>query len=944
MVSRQKVSRLEPQGVLAKFGRCIVGFLVVISLSVIDAHSSVYAQDSTSATFRLAWEPLPALPTAEGQTEQLGLAGPFVGLHNDVLIVAGGANFPHGAPWDEPNPSIPRAGKKIYWDDIFVLSKTQARASSASGQDPANSSNYQWQKSTTRLPSARGYGVALSTSWGVICIGGEAKPFIVDDTGKQTQMIKRFADVFLLQWNPNTKQIDVSETIPTSGEKQIELPDLPTALTAMSGAVIKDVVYVAGGDSGQGATNHFWSLDLSEPTGAPLEWKELPSWPGPPRVLPIAAAQNDGVNDCFYLFSGRETAPGKTSNLLKDCFRYNPVSRQWKRVSDAPRCLMAGTGIGTGVHHVLAFGGDGGSIFERLERLSLSADADSAAEIVKIQSSHPGFNRDVLAYHTVTDTWIELPDLLPEGGSHVTTNVVDWNGTFVIPTGEVRPAVRSANVWQGRITRTPTFGTVNYAVLIVYLGALVLMGAWFSRRMKTTEDFFKAGQRIPWWAAGISIFGTQLSAITFMAIPAKAYATDWRLLIANLMIVAAAPLVVMFFLPFFRRLDVTTAYEYLERRFNRPIRLLASGMFILMQFGRIGIVLLLPSIALSVVTGIDVRSCILTMGVLCILYTVLGGIEAVIWTDVLQVVVLIGGALLCLVLIPNSIEGGWNEMIQLGEDADRFRLLDFRLGWKEPTFFVILFGAFAQNLISYGSDQTVIQRYLTTRDEATARQSIWTAAILAIPASLLFFMMGAALFAFFKTHPGQLDPGLQQADAIFPHYIVNCLPAGVAGLVIAAIFAAAMSSLDSSMNSVAAAVTADFYRGSDSASSRGELWIARCVTVLVGICGTLFAIWMSNQPDIKSLWDAFAEYLGLFGGGLCGLFFLAIFTQRTSAAAALIGLLASALIQFGIRQAGIFNPWLYSATGLVGCFVVGYLAAIALPNRRDLSGLTFKTL
>ena len=916
------------------------GWVLSVSAVLVAAmvsHPLTGAETSKQATVQLSWQQLPDLPPAPNQTSQLGVAGPFVGVHNGALIVAGGANFPDGAPWQRPDAENPRAGKKIYWDDIFVLTN---------GPDtPIN--DLQWHHAAERLPQPMGYGVAISTELGVICIGGESQPFVTDAAGNETQTVERFDGVFVLGWDP------ASETLVTSGrlldkdsaDPSLPLPVLPQPTTALSGALVDNVIYVAGGDSGEGATNSFWALDLDQrhsPEG--FQWQELPSWPGPPRILSIAAAQNDGYEDCLYLFSGRSTVPGSPSQLLTDAYRYSPSKNAWTRLTDSPRCLMAGTGLGIGIHHVLIFGGDDGTIFQRLEQLAITESPDNAEQIAQLQESHPGFNRDILAYHTVTNTWTQLADVLPEGGSHVTTNAVKWNDKLVIPSGEIRPAVRSPHVWQGQITRTSVFGTLNYVVLIVYLASLVLMGVWFSRRMKSTEDFFKAGQRIPWWAAGVSIFGTQLSAITFMAIPAKTYTTDWRLLVANLMIIAAAPFVVYYFLPFFRRLNVTTAYEYLEQRFNRPIRLLASGMFILMQFGRIGIVLLLPSIALSVVTGIDVTGCILTMGVLCILYTVLGGIEAVIWTDVLQVVVLIGGAVLCLILIPNSIAGGWNEMIELGESGNRFRLLDFRWDWKEPTFFVIMFGAFGQNLISYGSDQVVIQRYLTTRDEATARRSIWSAALMAIPASLLFFMIGSALFAYFKTHPDQLDPGLQQVDAIFPHFIVNCLPAGIAGLVIAAVFAAAMSSLDSSMNSVAAAVTADFYRRENNRGTTAELWIARMITVLVGVCGMSFAIWMSRQPDIKSLWDEFAGYLGLFGGGLCGLFLLAIFTQRTSAAAALTGLVVSGVVQVALRNAGAVNPWLYSATGIATCFVVGCSVSFLLPQHRPLEGLTLATL
>ncbi len=911
-------------------------FVVVLS-----AATQAWSEDVSSATHQtsqLIWSELPELPPAAGQTTQLGVAGPFVGVHNNALIVAGGANFPYGLPWENADPDASRAGMKIYWDDIFVLVKKLDDAKT----------DFEWQTSRRKLAAPAGYGVSISTPSGVVCIGGESKPLGQDADGNEIQTFEIHDDVFVLRWNPDTRSVTVDErwiNVNDSRKEPVPLPSLPEPTTMASGALVGSVIYVAGGDSGSGATAHFWALDLAQhnsPDG--FQWQALPAWPGPPRVLAIAAAQSDGVEDCFYLFSGRQTRPGEDSTRLTDAYRFRPSTKRWQGLSSSPRCLMAGTALAAGAHHVLVFGGDTGTIFQRLERLGRDNSPESLAEIREIQAAHPGFDRTIVAYHTVTDTWTTLPGLLPGGGSRVTTTAVRWDDQIVIPTGEVRPGIRSPKIWQATSRRTSAFGWMNYAVLILYLAALVCLGLFFARRMKSTHDFFKAGQRIPWWAAGISVFGTQLSAITFMAIPAKTYATDWRLLIGNLMIVAAAPVVVFCFLPFYRRLDVTTAYEYLELRFNRPTRLLASGMFILMQFGRIGIVLLLPSIALSVVTGIGINVCILTMGLLCILYTVLGGIEAVIWTDVLQVVVLVGGGLLCLFLIPQSIEGGWNEMINIGEQANRFRLLDFRWNWAEPTFFVMLFGAFGQNLISYGSDQVVIQRYLTTRDEAAARRSIWTAAIMSVPASLLFFLMGSALFAYFKTHPADLDPTLAQADAIFAHYIVSCLPVGAAGLVIAAIFAAAMSSLDSSMNSVAAAFTTDFYRRPGSRETRGELWIARIVTVVVGLCGTLFAIWMGSRPDIQSLWDQFAAYLGLFGGGLCGLFLLAIFTQRTSAAAALIALLGSAFVQYQIRQAGVVNPWLYSATGIVACVVLGYGLGFLLPQRRSLAGLTLATL
>jgi SSS family solute:Na+ symporter len=187
-------------------------------------------------------------------------------------------------------------------------------------------------------------------------------------------------------------------------------------------------------------------------------------------------------------------------------------------------------------------------------------------------------------------------------------------------------------------------GWPNWVVLGGYLAVLVGVGIYFAKREKSTEDFFLAGRRIPWWAAGLSIFGTQLSAITYLAMPARAYATDWSLLPLNIGILLIAPIVIYIYLPLFRSLNVTTAYEYLEKRFHVSIRVLGSLSFVAFQLGRMGIVILLPALALSAVTGANVYLCIALIGLLSTVYTALGGMEAVIWTDVLQAVVLIGGA------------------------------------------------------------------------------------------------------------------------------------------------------------------------------------------------------------------------------------------------------------------------------------------------------------
>ena len=893
---------------------------------------------AANAREALQWDELPPLPSAPGQTSQPGLAGAFSGVHEDALIIAGGANFPDGLPWSTlADGTSPR---KIYHRDIYVLTREGAE--------------YEWTISDVTLPHGTSYGVSIPTERGLLCVGGEWREYGPDGE-------KRFtSDALFMIEHLGHGKVKIAESY-----RGKALPPLPEALSSMAGALMGDVVYVAGGSNGESETNTCLSLDLSQD---PLTWHQEASWAGPPRSHAIAAVASDGFKDCFYLFSGRYKDPQTGWQFLTDAWKFD--GGRWTRCADvgthlhhrAATCVMAGTGIKVGVNHIAVLGGASGTLFrmfdetmpaqaEQLRRQGKQAEADAlAAERIDLYTNHPGFSRDILAYHTITDSWYSM-GTLPESeingitaGSHVTTNAVKWGDDCVIPSGEVRPGVRSPRVWIARPVMNSRFGWVNYAVLGGYLCALVLMGFYFSRRENSTDDFFKAGGRVPWWAAGLSIFGTQLSAITFMAIPAKSFSTDWRWFIMNMTIIMVAPVVVFLFLPFYRRLHITTAYEYIEKRFNLLTRVLASGMFILFQLARIGIVLYLPSIALSVVTGVSIEVCITVMALLSIAYTVMGGIEAVIWTDVIQVIVLLGGALLVLCVIPFSIQGGWNSMVDLSESADKLRALDFHFHWKSATFWVLIFGGLGGSFYGYACDQAVIQRYLTTKTEKDAAKGIWAGAVMAIPATLIFFGIGTALFAFFKNQPEALNPIIQKSDAIFPWYIVTQLPIGVSGLLIAGIFAAAMSSLDSSMNSVATAFTTDFYRRlKPGVTDHACLKVAKGVTAVIGLSGMALALAMTTW-NIDSLWQQFSRFIGLFGGGLAGLFILAVCTERTSSTGALVGLLGSACVQAGLRELDCIHDVLFSVTGMVSCIVVGYGVSLIVTSDKDIDGLTLYSL
>ena len=468
------------------------------------------------------------------------------------------------------------------------------------------------------------------------------------------------------------------------------------------------------------------------------------------------------------------------------------------------------------------------------------------------------------------------------------------------------------------------FGKLNYVVLVTYLLGVVLVGAYFSRHEKSSEDFFLGGRRVPWWAAGISVFGTQLSAITFLALPAKTYATDWTYFLQNLGIVAITPVLVALYIPAFRRAGVTSIYTWLGERFDARVRVFGTLAFVSYQLARMGIVLFLPALALSSVTGLDVMTSILVMGLLSTLYTVLGGIEAVIWTDVLQVVVLLGGALVAIGVMLAQVDGGVVGAWELSVARDKLRLADVSWDLSTPTLGVILLGAVFNNLVPYTSDQAVVQRYLTTKDETQARRAAWTGAWLSVPASLLFFAMGTVLYTFYASHPGRVDPA-GAPDQVFASFIVRELPAGLSGLVIAGVFAAAMSSLDSSMNAVAAVLA-------PPAEGRAGLRRARTYTVGIGAVGTAVALALS-MFEIRSLFDRFLEFVGLFGGTLGGLFALGVLTRRVSADAALFGTVLSLALLLYARAFANPSPLLYSSIAMVSCFVGGYL--FSLVRRRS---------
>lgn len=823
-----------------------------------------------------------SLPAIDGAANP-GVAGAFIGRVGDRIILAGGSNFSQGAPWE--------GGEKQFEDAVYLLA-------------PSGGAYKCELVADAKLPVGVAHGCAAAGGRSLYCFGG------------QTAEAESRA-VYALTPAGNSVRVDV-------------VGELPAGFRPAAALAYKEEIYVHGVKDD---ANAFWRF-----SPASAKWTQLAACPGAVRSAgPAFAAQHNGRENAMYLIGGRHQKKGEFL-IYSDVWEYLPLYDRWQARGDAtvdgkPVVVMYAQAVPYGSGHVLVLGGDDGRELQRraaLERAIGEAATPQEAETLRSRlreafTAHEGFSKEVLAYHAITDTWVSLGEA-QTGFPAVTTAVVTGD-EIVIPSGEIRPGVRTPDVLVVTIYEKAQFGWGNYSVIIAYMLVMMGIGVYFVRKNNTTDQFFKGGAKIPWWAAGISIFATALSAITFISIPAKAYGADWGMFMFNMAILMIVPIVIHYYLPFFRKLKVASAYQYLEQRFSSPVRYLASVFFCFFMFARIAIVLFLPSLALNAVTGIDIYTCILLMGLVTIAYCTMGGIEAVVWADVVQGIILVGGALVSLGFLIHGIEGGFSGMMDVAVADDKFNILNFAFDLSQPVFWVVLVGGLANQLLAYTSDQSVIQRYITVKDTAGTKKGLWLNGFLSIPIALIFFLIGTALYVFFKQHPEMLSVGMSNTDSIFPHFIMCRLPVGIAGLLIAAIFSAAMSTLSSNINSTATVLTEDFYRRfRKGATDKQAMTFARLSGIVVGGLGLLMAILLATF-DIASLWDQFNFFLGLLTSGLGGLFMMGIFTKRIGTRSAIAGFIGSIVILLMFNSYSNVSFLLYGFIGLASCFVIGYLSS-----------------
>lgn len=472
------------------------------------------------------------------------------------------------------------------------------------------------------------------------------------------------------------------------------------------------------------------------------------------------------------------------------------------------------------------------------------------------------------------------------------------------------------------------FTTLDWTVLLAYFAATLGIGLYLSRGSRTAESFTSGSRSIPGWACGLSIFATFLSSISFLALPGKSFSSNWTPFAFSLSLPIATWIAVRWFLPFYRKSGEISAYAHLEHRFGPWARVYASSFYLLTQIARIAMVMYLMALPLAVIMGVPIAGVLLVTAVVVTAYSFVGGIVAVIWTDALQAVVLVGGALACLALMIHHLPDGAGGLLEVARDHGKFSLGSMTLDdWSRQTFWVVLLNGLFVNLQNFGIDQSYVQRYLASPTEKEARKSVWLGGMLYLPVSAIFFLIGTALFAFYLSRPADLTEvrdavasqrlireGLDPAasgftaavatkaatlgnadigDGVFPHFIGKHLPPGVTGLLIAAIFAAGMSTVSTSLNSAATVFHADFFRRFLSKSGGESLRILKLATLAFGVIGTSVSFLLLN---VASALDAWWTLSSIFSGGILGLFLLGVMSRRASNPAAAAAVTCGVLV------------------------------------------------
>lgn len=472
---------------------------------------------------------------------------------------------------------------------------------------------------------------------------------------------------------------------------------------------------------------------------------------------------------------------------------------------------------------------------------------------------------------------------------------------------------------------------IDIIVFLLFTGGVVAFGCSFFNRKDTSDEFTSAGRSLPGWVVGMSIFATYVSSISYLGYPGKAFAGNWNAFVFSLSIPIASYFAARYFVPFYRNQDSISAYGFLESRFGPWARIYASSCYLLTQVARTGSILYLLALPMNELLGWNVQTIIIVTSIAIVIYSMLGGMKAVIWTEAIQGLILIGGVLVCLIVLLWGLPEGPMQLFTLAQEEDKFSLGSFGSSLSESTFWVCLIYGIFTNLQNYGIDQSYIQRYHTAKSEKEAKFSALFGGYLFIPVSALFFLIGTGLYAFYRVHPGALPENLG-ADYVFPFFIVNELPVGLTGLLIASVFAAGMSTIATSVTSSSTIILTDYYlRFRSQAKNRERMWVLKLASVGVGVAGVLVAFAFMNVDSALDAWWALAS---IFSGGMLGLFLLGYISRKARNVDAVLGVICGVVLVCWIVVTPLIHANLAIVFGTLLIFLVGFLSAHLFQQRK----------
>lgn len=488
------------------------------------------------------------------------------------------------------------------------------------------------------------------------------------------------------------------------------------------------------------------------------------------------------------------------------------------------------------------------------------------------------------------------------------------------------------------------FTWIDITVFIVYLLGTVTIGTAFFREKESLSEYFLASRSMGKIVISMTILAALFSGISFLASPAEGYANGMAFFLVNLGFFIATPITIVVFLPFFYQSRFFTAYQYLEERFSVQVRTLASASFIVRVLLWLALATYAPALALEQATGLPLWFTILCTGILTTFYTTLGGMKAVIWTDVMQLTVLFGGQIIIALTAMARVPGGFDHVAKLAVEGGRMNISLSLDPTVRITLWGLLIGSAFMHLVQMATDQVSVQRYLTAKSLKEAQRGLWLKLALVLPVTAVFYGTGVILYAFYQVHGDPLVSGkITRADQILPYFVVNELPAGFPGLFIAAIYAASMSTISAGLNSLTSATLIDFYQRLWRKPDLAEDWQLRLARRLTLGYGVLVIALAFLVPHLGTLLEASNSVIGLVGGPLLGLFFLGMLVRRSNARGAIVGWIAGVAVLVPVCFATKISFLWYAMIGCLTTMAIGYVVSLfdSAPSPAQLDGLTW---